>query len=108
MFLTDGKNIRHAAHYVKKKKIRLAVYLFLMYKSYMELLSTNEAAARLGISVRRVQALIKAGQLAAHKLGRDYAIEESSLNSVKVYGKSGRPPKAKGESAKLSKKGGKG
>ncbi len=63
----------------------------------MKLLSTNDAAARLGISVRRVQALIEAGQLSAHKLGRDYAIEESALDSVKVYGKAGRPPKAKAE-----------
>ena len=71
----------------------------------MKLLSTNEAAAQLGLSVRRIQALIETGKLAAHKLGRDYAIEESALKSVKVYGKAGRPPKAQGETgSKVSKK----
>lgn len=73
----------------------------------MKLLSTNDAAIKLGISVRRVQALIETGQIAAHKLGRDYAIEESALASVKVYGKPGRPAKPKTESSKASKRDGK-
>ena len=90
---------------VVKGKLRLAAHLFLVYKRGMKLLSTNEAAVRLGISVRRVQALIEDGKLSAHKLGRDYAIEEIALESVKVYGKAGRPPKA--ETDKVSKKGGK-
>ncbi len=58
----------------------------------MELLNTSEAAARLGISARRVLALIEAGKLVAQKVGRDYAIQESALEGVKVYGKAGRPP----------------
>ena len=57
----------------------------------VKLLSTREAASRLGISARRVRALIEDSKLAAHKLGRDYAIEENALKSVIVYGKSGRP-----------------
>ncbi len=57
----------------------------------MRLLTTKEAATKLGVSVRRVRALISEGKLKAHQLGREYAIEESALNSVQTYGKSGRP-----------------
>lgn len=59
----------------------------------MNLLNTNQAAERLGVSVRRVRALISEGTLKAHQLGREYAIEESALADVKVYGKPGRPAK---------------
>lgn len=61
----------------------------------MKLLSTAQAAARLGVSERRVRSLITEGKLLAHKMGRDYVIEEQALKSVKVYGKSGRPRKSK-------------
>ncbi|HKQ89264.1 MAG TPA: helix-turn-helix domain-containing protein [Blastocatellia bacterium] len=57
----------------------------------MKLLNTTEAAERLGVSVRRVRALIAEGTLKAHQLGREYAIEESALAHVTVYGKPGRP-----------------
>lgn len=57
----------------------------------MKLLTTIEAAEKLGISERRVRQLINEGKLKAHKLGRDYAIEENLLDSVKTYGKAGRP-----------------
>ena len=59
----------------------------------MKLLNTKEAAEKLGVSVRRVRALITEGKLYAHQLGREYAIEESALNSVQTYGKPGRPHK---------------
>jgi len=59
----------------------------------MNLLNTTEAAARLGVSARRVLVLIEEGKLKAQKVGRDYAIEENALEGVKVYGKAGRPPK---------------
>lgn len=61
----------------------------------MKLLSTKDAAEKLGISARRVRALIKEGKLKAHQLGREYAIEEKALDDVTTYGKSGRPPKPK-------------
>ncbi|HEX8247360.1 MAG TPA: helix-turn-helix domain-containing protein [Pyrinomonadaceae bacterium] len=57
----------------------------------MKLLTTKEAADRLGVSVRRVRALITEGKLEAHQLGREYAIEEKALETVKTYGKAGRP-----------------
>jgi len=61
----------------------------------MKLLTTKQASEKLGVSVRRVRALITEGKLKAHQLGREYAIEENALRSVQTYGKAGRPPKEK-------------
>jgi excisionase family DNA binding protein len=63
----------------------------------MKLLSTDESAKRLGVSGRRVRALIAEGKLQATYVGGGYVIEEAALDAVKVYGKSGRPAKAKAE-----------
>ncbi len=54
------------------------------------LISTKEAAAKLHISVRRVQALIAAGRLPAEKIGNSFAIRESDLNALNGR-KNGRP-----------------
>lgn len=45
-------------------------------------LTTGEAAKRLGVGVRRVQALIANGDLRATKIGRDWLIDESDLAKV--------------------------
>ncbi len=66
----------------------------------MDLLNTSEAAETLGVSVRRVRQLIDEGKLTAQKVGRDYAIQKDALLTVEVYGKSGRPPKAKEANSK--------
>lgn len=58
----------------------------------MEILTTKEVAQALGISVRRVQALITGGRLTAKKLGRDYIIEKSEVENV-MNRRVGRPPK---------------
>ncbi len=60
----------------------------------MKLLTTKETADKLGVSVRRVQAMITDGSLPASKLGRDYVIKESDLEVVKAR-KPGRPAKDK-------------
>ena len=60
----------------------------------MSLISTNEAADRLGITRRRIVALILDGRLTAQKVGRDYVIDEKDLKLVEDR-KPGRPPKAK-------------
>ncbi len=71
----------------------------------MKLLSTDDAAERLGVSGRRVRALIAEGKLQATYVGGGYVIEETALEAVKVYGKAGRPPKANDEiGSKASKK----
>jgi excisionase family DNA binding protein len=46
-------------------------------------ISTEEAAKRLDISIRRVQALIASGRLPAQKKGRDYEIWSADLERVK-------------------------
>jgi excisionase family DNA binding protein len=56
-----------------------------------QLLSTTQVAARLGVSVARVQTFIWEGRLAAIKVGRAYAIDEDDLKSVENR-KTGRPP----------------
>jgi excisionase family DNA binding protein len=56
----------------------------------MDFLTTKQVAERLGITPRRVQALIEAGRLPASKFGRDYMIKEKDLKLVEVR-KVGRP-----------------
>ena len=59
----------------------------------MELLTTSEAAKILRVTPIRVRQLIREGKIEAKQVGRDYVIEESSLETVKTYGKAGRPLK---------------
>ena len=46
------------------------------------MLTTKEVAERLGVTIRRVQALIQDGQLPAQKVGRDYLVREKDLKLV--------------------------
>ena len=62
----------------------------------MKLLTTKEAAERLGVTVTRVQQLIAAGRLPAEKMGRDFFIKEDDLKLV-ADRKPGRPRKAQAE-----------
>jgi excisionase family DNA binding protein len=72
-----------------------------------QLLSTTQAADRLGVSVARVQTFIWEGRLAAIKVGRAYAIDEDDLKSVENR-KTGRPPDTKAQTkAKATAKKGK-
>ena len=64
----------------------------------MDLLTTNEAAKRMGVTAIRVRQLIREGKIEARQIGRDYVIEGGSLESVKTYGKAGRPKDAGGKS----------
>jgi excisionase family DNA binding protein len=58
----------------------------------MALISTKDAAARLGLSVRRVQDFLKDGRLPAQMIGGVYMINEKDLALVKNR-KPGRPRK---------------
>jgi excisionase family DNA binding protein len=58
----------------------------------MSLISTTEAAARLGIHQTRVQVLIREGRLPAQKVGRAYVINDHDLKLV-ADRRTGRPPK---------------
>jgi excisionase family DNA binding protein len=72
-----------------------------VYKLNMKLISTKEAAEKLGVSTLRVQQLIWDGRLPANKIGRDYVIQETDLKLV-ANRKPGRPSKA--EAAAKAKK----
>lgn len=54
------------------------------------LLTTKEAAARLGIPLRTLQGHIQAGRLAGEKRGRDFLIELSAVERFQPP-KKGRP-----------------
>jgi excisionase family DNA binding protein len=56
------------------------------------MLTTRQAAAELHITVRRVQAMIRAGRLTAHKVGRDWLINASEIDRVRIR-TNGRPKK---------------
>ncbi len=58
----------------------------------MDLLTVQDVAKKLEISVWRVHQLIKEERLPAQKLGSQYVIKESDLELVKDR-KPGRPPK---------------
>lgn len=58
----------------------------------MKTLTVTDTATRLGISSRRVLALISSGRLPAEKLGPIYTVKESDLKLVEDR-KPGRPPK---------------
>ncbi len=57
------------------------------------LISSKEAAEKLGLSLRRVQALITDGRLPAQKIGNSYVVNEKDLELVKER-TPGRPAKS--------------
>lgn len=59
-----------------------------------DLLTTQQAAAELGVTDSRVRQLIIDGKLPAQKFGRSHMIKRSDLKDV-VIGNRGRPPKDK-------------
>ena len=59
----------------------------------MKILSTKEAAEKLGLTPVRVRQLIQQGRLTAQLIGRGYVIEEKALDLV-ARRPIGRPKKA--------------
>jgi excisionase family DNA binding protein len=57
------------------------------------LITTSNAATRLGISVRRVTQLIDSGRLKATRFGKSWAIDERHLTAVVDRPPAGRPRK---------------
>lgn len=68
------------------------------------LITTTEAAEKLGLTVRAIQKMIEVGRLPAQKVGRDYLIAPDALESIPKQAP-GRPPKQAPATSK--KKGGK-
>jgi excisionase family DNA binding protein len=64
----------------------------------MGLISTSDAAEKLGVHITRVQVLIREGRLPAQRIGRTYVIDEDDLKLV-AERKVGRPRKAQSEEA---------
>ena len=60
----------------------------------MKVISTAEAAKRLGVTANRVRALIDAKRLKATKMGNVWLIDPKDLDAVKNR-KPGRPRKAR-------------
>ncbi len=56
------------------------------------MLTTAQAAAELGVTPCRIQALIRKGRLVAQKIGRDWQIHPRALDAVRDR-KPGRPRK---------------
>ena len=61
----------------------------------VKFISVKQAAERLGVSDRRVRALIVAKRLPAQRIGGVWIIDAKALKLVKER-KPGRPPKKKG------------
>lgn len=57
-----------------------------------EFISTKAVSEKLGLSIRRVQALITSGRLPAEKIGNSYVVREQNLKLVKDR-PTGRPTK---------------
>jgi len=64
----------------------------------MNLLTTREVSERLGVTIKRVQAMIRDKRLPAEKMGRDYVVRVEDLKMVEDR-KPGRPRKAQTEAA---------
>lgn len=75
-------------------------YLFRRRSSY-RVISVHDAAERLGLSDRRVRALIDSGRLRAQRLGRVWMIEPSALGCVDGERAPGRPLNAESAWAEL-------
>jgi excisionase family DNA binding protein len=60
----------------------------------MKIISTTEAAKRLGVTTNRVRAMIEAKRLKAMKVGREWLIDPKDLEAVKDR-KVGRPRKVR-------------
>ena len=62
--------------------------------SSINFLTTAQAAERLGVTIRRVQAMIKAGRIKTVKVGQIHLIHPRELEKPEVkFRKPGRPKK---------------
>lgn len=68
----------------------------------MKIISTAEAAKRLGVTQSRVQKMIAAKRLKAIKVGREWLIDPKDLDAVKDR-KVGRPRKSRKGAKKETK-----
>jgi excisionase family DNA binding protein len=63
-------------------------------------ITTKEAADIIGVSVRRIQAMLNDEQLAGRRFGRDWQVVKADAERVAAMErKPGRPPKTRGRNA---------
>lgn len=65
---------------------------YFIFESMKDFISTKVASEKLGLSIRRVQALITSGRLPAEKIGNSYVVREQNLKLVEDR-PTGRPSK---------------
>jgi excisionase family DNA binding protein len=68
----------------------------------MKIISTAEAARRLGVTANRVRAMIRAKRLKAMKVGHEWLIDPKDLEAVKER-KVGRPRKSRKDTKSKTK-----
>lgn len=98
---SEIKPYAYTDRFVKKNPSALTDIFYKSYKVAMKLISSAEAAEKLGVHITRVQVLIREGRLPAQKVGRNYVINEADLKLVKER-QPGRPKKQ--SSKKISRR----
>jgi excisionase family DNA binding protein len=58
-----------------------------------KMLTVAQAAAELGVSIRRVQAMLRSRRLIGRKLGRDWRITPAAVAAVRDRPRTGGRPK---------------
>lgn len=106
LMLTGRDNVNASVRNSQYIFLRLCKHFIFIKICRMEhLLTTEEAAARLGVTPARVRQMILSGQLPARKFAKVHMIDARDLELIKDRPKAGRPPKAKTETgSKASKK----
>lgn len=62
----------------------------------MSIIGTDEAAQRIGVSIRRLTAMIRTGIVPAQKIGRTWVLNETDVTRIaKQKRNPGRPRKKK-------------
>ena len=79
---------------VKKNYADIGSLFAECYTWAMKIISTAEAARRLGVTANRVRVLIRSKRLKATKVGHDWLIDPKDLDAVRER-KVGRPRKSR-------------
>jgi excisionase family DNA binding protein len=68
-----------------------------------EMLTTEEAAAVLGVTSSRVRQMVRSGSLPASRFGKAHLIRRGDLHLVEDRPTAGRPPKTTNKSSRPAK-----
>ena len=93
-FLVGAATIEIGVSLVKKIMPISGYFLQNAILGPMKIISTAEAARRLGVTANRVRVLIRSKRLKATKVGHDWLIDPKDLDAVKER-RVGRPRKSR-------------